>query len=694
MKHCALIALILLPLTLSQAQVLGPTPTGVPAVMPTAAGALIPQGASLPQSTVATPTPGADESHRLYLPLVLKKAWLVKIVVYPGPSNVDYGPGIELPPCIEYTPVGKYSDFVKVQWRDEGGALKEGFVWVALLRELPEDLPVLSKDEVPWVEQEFITPEKPIEFLTSNINYNLYVVPGSINRVQEDVEIEAAVERVEFDEEAPDTSSVEISFDNGFLEGENLRRLVLRYLKGESAKGWNIAYLKRQVNGQDEWDFFYNLGIFDGDLRFRLRVDREGRNATLQLLDEEGNVTRQIGKQLSEPLYSATDIMGLTVVSGPQSAIEISELVLSQAPDGEYQEIETQETLRSLADAAGITIGTAAEAWTMTAEPREPYDMVYRDILRAEFNQLTPEGNFNWTWLLRPAPDTYNFAYPDLLIDFANTNNMRVRAYLLPSGNFPEQGGLPDWLVSGNYSSDELREIVEDHIHTVVSRYRGKVQEWTVFGETIWDGQFVEDNFWRQQVAGGDISAFEDFIADVYQYVKTTDPDGKTTYNFVIYHFPDRGRVERQLDAVYEHLGRLRAKGAPIDALGIEMHLRPAVYEPNKEEVIADMQRFSELGLEVIVMEMDVNMYGIEGTEEERQAFQAQIYRDMVEACIESGVCPNFTMWGVKLPFSWLLGPDYPYGPAETYLLFDEEGNPNVSYFALRDALRAAASQP
>ena len=57
------------------------------------------------------------------------------------------------------------------------------------------------------------------------------------------------------------------------------------------------------------------------------------------------------------------------------------------------------------------------------------------------------------------------------------------------------------------------------------------------------------------------------------------------------------------------------------------------------------------------------------------------VFRDMMEACLESGVCDSFSTWGINDPT--------PSGnnPAGAPLMFDAGFIPKPAYFAVRDAL-------
>ena len=106
------------------------------------------------------------------------------------------------------------------------------------------------------------------------------------------------------------------------------------------------------------------------------------------------------------------------------------------------------------------------------------------------------------------------------------------------------------------------------------------------------------------------------------------------------------------------------------------------------------MQGFSQLGVRVYITEMDVNLTFIQNdypTQEERWAYQAGIYRDMVDACLESGACDSFATWGISDSMSWITtscpecwNEPEPYGDP---LMFDSNFIPKPAYFAVRDAL-------
>jgi len=399
-KSRVLIALLLLPLTLSWVLVPGAKPPGMSVITPAASGAPVPQAVPLSQTSEATPTPGADESHRLYLPLVLKRACLVTIIAYPGPSNVDYGPGVELPCGTELTPVGWYGDFVKVQWRDEGGALQEGFVWVSLLGNLPENLPELSKDEVPWIEMPVVE-SNPLRVEQQGVN-NIF---GTGIGVKNDIGIWHSYE---VDEAAPESSSG-VGFGNDLWDqGDNYRVVGLTFQWGE----WHLYY---QVGSQFPiWEAISGL-LPRQTGQVVLRVDEEGETVTVFKV-EEGCKQPIITKGLPRPLYESTRRMVITAQAGPAPLL-INDLEIREAPTGEYEPQPDTE----LAPLAEWAKELGIDLWVGSPIGRFPRNFIEQQkIIGTVFSRNVFQGGALIWEFVHPEPDHYEFWGGDNVANYAN----------------------------------------------------------------------------------------------------------------------------------------------------------------------------------------------------------------------------------------------------------------------------------
>jgi len=137
-------------------------------------------------------------------------------------------------------------------------------------------------------------------------------------------------------------------------------------------------------------------------------------------------------------------------------------------------------------------------------------------------------------------------------------------------------------------------------------------------------------------------------------------------------------------NAMYDYAKDALKRGIPIDGIGMQMHL-DGTHPPVKDEVKSNMKRFGELGLKVYVTELDVNMNDVQADQEARDKIQANIYYEVMRACIESEVCNSFALLGITDKETWY---NYlPGTPNANPLIFDANYNPKPAFHSLRNAL-------
>jgi endo-1,4-beta-xylanase len=318
---------------------------------------------------------------------------------------------------------------------------------------------------------------------------------------------------------------------------------------------------------------------------------------------------------------------------------------------------DVPKSLRDLAAGRGILIGTAVEPLPVRADPD------YAPLLTREFNLLTTE-NVLKMGPLRPDITTYYFEEADFLVDFAESNGMKVRGHTLVWHN-----QLPEWMTDRTYTTSEMTWIVNDHITTVVERYRGRIWAWDVVNEAVLDDGSLRPNVFLQTMG-------PDYIEKAFEWAHAADPDALLFYN-------DFGAeaLNAKSDAIYAMVKDFVERGVPIDGVGLQMHV-DVNSPPNPADVASNIMRLSALGLQVQITEMDVRTSG-DPSEAERQA---QIYAAMLEICLEAPACTAFETWGFTDKYTWL-------GTQTAPLLFDPLYDPKPAYFALLDVLNRAADR-
>lgn len=168
---------------------------------------------------------------------------------------------------------------------------------------------------------------------------------------------------------------------------------------------------------------------------------------------------------------------------------------------------------------------------------------------------------------MEPEQGNFKFETADKLVAFAEQHQMKVRGHTLVW-----HSQLPGWLGAGsegasnnnNYTRDELLKIMENHITTIVSHYKGRVHEWDVVNECVSDNssQTLRNSIW-QKVIG------ESFIDSAFVYARRADPDAKLYINDYSVEFAGNNKADRY----YNLVKKLVARGVPIDGVGLQAHL-------------------------------------------------------------------------------------------------------------------------
>jgi endo-1,4-beta-xylanase len=325
--------------------------------------------------------------------------------------------------------------------------------------------------------------------------------------------------------------------------------------------------------------------------------------------------------------------------------------------------------LKELAERKSLQLGSFASLKYLRERP-------YSEILGAEFEYVIIDGEPNWLFeshTLRPTKDTYDFSDMDQVFDFADQNDMPVRVQHLLWG---DDKWLPEWLKSGNFSRAELLEIIQAHINTVGTRYKGQVREYTV----------VNEAFSRELEAGGNKDWWgerldREYIEKAFVWAKQADPNAVLILN----DFGNETEGEIS-NLMYEFIKDAKSRGIPIDALGMQMHISGAD-APSTEKVVTNMQRFADIGVKIYITEFDVNMHDVAGSQDEKDALQAKIYGDMLHACLQVGpnICPNFGFLGLIDRQSWYNGLGIKDADP---LLFRDDYTPKPAFYRVREVLQ------
>ncbi len=348
-------------------------------------------------------------------------------------------------------------------------------------------------------------------------------------------------------------------------------------------------------------------------------------------------------------------------------------MIAEQGEDGEWGWREA--TSRRLAEKAGVELGTAGRYADSTVSP----------LIKNYFTLLVSDWEFHWNTTdhpLRPTLDSFDFRYPDDIIRYSQRNEIPLQVHHLIFG---DRNTLPDWLLRGNFSREQLLDIIENHIVEVMGRYRGKVSEWTVINEL--SGLPWHTSFWYEKL-GSNL----DWIEMAFRVAHDTDPNAKLILNDagIEFYGGDSLYGSQRAEETFQLVRKLREDGVPIDGVGFQMHLYGKDFKTEQEiqqrleALRRNIRRYREIGVEVYVTEMDIRMNGVLGNPPERNLTQARAYQAIMDVLLEEGV-NSISIFGVRDKDSWLENPNIngADAPNSDPLLFDDNGFPKPSYYAV-----------
>ncbi len=212
-------------------------------------------------------------------------------------------------------------------------------------------------------------------------------------------------------------------------------------------------------------------------------------------------------------------------------------------------------------------------------------------LVKEQYNCISPE-NCMKSEIIHPEENRYDFTLADQYVDFGTKNNLTVIGHTLIW-----HSQLAKWFCvdekGNNVSPEVLKQRMKDHITTVVTRYKGRIQGWDVVNEAIEDdGSYRKTKFY--EILG------EEFIPIAFQYAHEADPDAQLFYNDYSMALPAKR------DAVVALVNKLKERGLRIDAVGMQGHLSmdfPAV-QAFEESMLA----FAGAGVKIMITELDLTI--------------------------------------------------------------------------------------
>lgn len=286
--------------------------------------------------------------------------------------------------------------------------------------------------------------------------------------------------------------------------------------------------------------------------------------------------------------------------------------------------------LCDVAAAHGLVYGCAVARYEL-----EQAD--FKAVLLRESALLVPEYEMKRN-VVEPAPDRYTFGPADTLVDFARDHGLKFRGHPLIWHR-----SNPDWL------EDAVRtwrneELFTGYIAKVMGRYRGRVQSWDVVNEIIAPEGGRADNlrssFWLDIFGPS-------YIDTAFHAARAAGPNAQLVYNDWGCELagPEHDRFRA---ATLKFLEGAKARGVPIDALGLQGHLRAYGQPVDQAKLRAFLDDVRSLGLRILVTEHDVADDGGPTDAAARDAAVAEASARFLDVVVANPATDAVLTWGLS----------------------------------------------
>jgi endo-1,4-beta-xylanase len=207
--------------------------------------------------------------------------------------------------------------------------------------------------------------------------------------------------------------------------------------------------------------------------------------------------------------------------------------------------------------------------------------------------------------VVHPQEGIYDFTLADQFVNKAKAAGMRVLGHALiwhsqcaPWFHYDKDGKL--------VSREVLKKRMREHIYTIVSHFKGRVDAWDVVNEGFEDDGTPRKSLFYEILG-------TDYIPLAFQYAHEADPSAELYYNDFSMN------KAKKVEGVCNFFRPLIEQGLPVTAIGMQGHM---ILEDNVNNSVIkqyehSIETIAALGVKTFFSELDIsvlpNPYGFSG---------------------------------------------------------------------------------
>ena len=316
----------------------------------------------------------------------------------------------------------------------------------------------------------------------------------------------------------------------------------------------------------------------------------------------------------------------------------------------------------------------------------------YAALLIHDCSILVAENELKWP-SIQPTSAPPDFARFDAILAFAEARGMAMRGHNLL---WHQRRWMPAWLESYNFGPSpaaEAERILTDHVRTFCRRYGSRIVSYDVVNEAVDPATGGLSATALSQALGGAQATLD--LA--FRVARAEAPTAQLVYNDYMSWEP--GHATHRA-GVLDLLRGFKARGVPVDALGIQAHLAIGSATPVATLVAnqspawkAFVDEVVAMGYALVITELDVRDDGLAADIVARDRAVADYTRAFLDLMFTYPQLRDVLVWGMCDRYSWLQGNRRPDGEARRPCPYDAAFAAKPMHGAINDAFAATVAR-